>query len=114
MHAVVLAAAVGAARVPARCTVQRVARIHVVDGMPFVVALRESLRARTRPDGTHAGWHAFVLYDGARPLATIRFEGGGTVVVSGYVARAGNGAVDVQAPPNGCPSKPARVVLSPS
>jgi hypothetical protein len=116
MDPAVIAAAVAAVQKPARCPAPvRVARIHLVDGMPFVVAIRPTLRARTRADGTRAGAHAFVLYDGQRPLATVHFVAGGSVVVNGYVAPvAGGTAVDVEAPPAGCASKTAQIVINPS
>jgi hypothetical protein len=110
MHAVVLAAAVGAARVPAQCAPQRVARVHLVDGMPFISAHVPTLRIR-RMNGAHV---SFELFDGSRGVASMSFEPDGSVVLNGNVARGGNGAVDVEALPNGCRSTGARIVLSPS
>jgi hypothetical protein len=111
-----VAAAATAVHSPVRCPAPiRVARIHLVDGMPFVVALRPTLRARTRADGARAGAHAFVLYDGARPLATVHFAADGSVVVRGYVAAvAGGAAVDVASPAAGCTATTTQVVLNPS
>lgn len=113
-----IALAVPAAAVhgPVHCPAPvRIARIHLVDGMPFVVALRPTLRARTRADGARPGAHAFVLYDGARALATVHFAADGSVVVHGYAAAvAGGAAVDVISPAAGCPATAAQIVLSPS
>lgn len=109
MHAVVLAAAVGAARVPARCAPQRVARIHLVDGMPFISAHVRTLRIR-RFNGSHV---SFTLFDGDRAVASVSIEPDGSTVINGAVRESGNGAVDVEATPDGCRPKDARIVLSP-
>jgi hypothetical protein len=110
--ALVLAAAL--ASPPARCgPPARIARIHLVDGMPFVVALRPSLRARTRPDATRPGAHAFVLYDGTRLLATLRFDADGSVGINGSVRAASAGTVDVLTAAGSCPIAASHVVLAP-
>jgi hypothetical protein len=109
MHALLLAAAVGAARASARCVPARAARIHLVDGMPFVVAEIRTLRARA----FHAQ-RSFVLYDGTRELARLRWNTDGSVLVVGYVGGArGRGYVDVLVPRAGCPVANVSVTLTP-
>jgi hypothetical protein len=113
MHALLLAAAVGAARAPARCVPARAARIHLVDGMPFVVARIKTLRGRARQPE-----HAFVLYDGTRELAQLRFNSDGSVLVVGYVDWDGKGAVgtyvDVLVPRARCPVDKVGITLKPN
>lgn len=118
IHAVVLAAAVGARRGWPFCSAPvAVARIHLVEGMPFVAALRPTLRARMGKDIARTGAHAFVLYDGSHPLAKVSFALDGTVIVIGYVRSAENGAaVDVvtQTPGKACANRLTRIDLKPS
>jgi hypothetical protein len=113
MHALLLAAAVGAARPPARCVPARAARVHLVDGMPFVVARIKTLRGRA-----YRTQHVYVLYDGARELAQLRFLGDGSVSIAGYVdgivAGAGMSYVDVLVPSASCPVAYGHITLKPN
>ena len=105
MHALVLAAAL--------CPAVRVARVHLVDGMPFVDALRPTLHATPRPDRSGpAPANGFALSDGGRDVAWIVFAPDGSVEVRGYVRSDPAGRfVDVEAPPGpGCAPRAAASV----
>ncbi|HEY4441268.1 MAG TPA: hypothetical protein VGN14_12490 [Candidatus Elarobacter sp.] len=110
MHALVLAASL--------CPAVRLARVHLVDGMPFVDALRPTLRAQPRPDRSGpAVQNGFVLTDAGREVGYIVFAPDGSVEVRGLIRSDPAGRfVDVEAPPPpGCaPRAAARVTLRPA
>lgn len=95
MSAIVLAAALTAI---SGCPVERIARIHLVDGMPFVEPLRRDVRVvrRREPDG--------VIYDVSaddRTSARIAFGHQG-ITVSGLVGSDDPHRVDVYASRGTC------------
>jgi hypothetical protein len=80
----------------------RVARIHLVDGMPFVDALRPTIRLRRTADRKPA--NVFGVYDGAVTLGYLTFAPDGSVAVSGVVHEDAAGRfVDLYELPRGCP-----------
>jgi hypothetical protein len=109
MHALVLAALI--------CPPVRLARVHLVDGMPFIDVLRPSLRATAHPDRSGpTAVNGFAITDGGREIAYLRFAPDGSVEVRGYVRVDPAGRfVDVDAPPGrGCPRAAISVTLRPT
>lgn len=116
MHALVLAALVAARADANACPAVRLARVHLVDGMPFIDALRPSLRATARPDRSGpTPANGFSITDGGREIAYLRFAPDGSVEVRGYVrADAAARFVDIEAPPGaGCARSTVSVTLRP-
>jgi len=117
MHALLLAANIGARTEPSACPRVRLARVHLVDGMPFIDALRPSLRATARADRSGSTpVNGFALSEGGREIAYLRFAPDGTIEVRGNVrADPGGRFVDIEAPPGaGCAATDAgRVTLRP-
>jgi hypothetical protein len=97
--AVVLAASVDAAACSKNA---RVARVHLVEGMPFVDALRPTIHIR-RTAGPKPE-NVFAVYDGTATVGYLTFAPDGSVAVSGVV-RADPAArfVDLYELPNQCP-----------
>jgi hypothetical protein len=89
----------------------RVARVHLVDGMPFVDALRPTLRIRRTAD--RKAENVFAVYDGAVTVGYLTFAPDGSVAVSGVV-RADPAArfVDLYELPHMCPRPSATMTVS--
>ncbi len=118
IHALIAAAALGGGFDAAACTKKiRVARVHLVDGMPFVDALRRSIgvqRNVKRPNVPPA--NVFRVYDGAATIGYLSFAGDGSVEVSGVLEADPAGRfVDLDEPPTHCPRpiRAMRVTLRP-
>ena len=112
IHALVAAAVLAAGFDATACSkTVRVARIHLVDGMPFVDALRPTIRVRRTADGKPE--NVFAVYDGAVTLGYLTFAPDGSVAVSGVV-RADPAArfVDLYELPNQCPRPRATMTVS--
>jgi hypothetical protein len=113
IHALIAAAIVAAGFDAAACSKKvRVARVHLVDGLPFVDALKPTIRIRRTADGKPE--NVFAVYDGAVTLGYLTFAPDGSVAVSGVV-RADPAArfVDLYELPNQCPRPRATVSLHP-
>ncbi len=79
----------------------RLAEVQVVDGMPFVTALRPTIRIRYHPDPS--GTEAYTIYDGNTPVGSLRNMSNGAWDVSGYLREnQAAGFVDLLGPPRGC------------
>jgi hypothetical protein len=81
----------------------RLARIHLVDGMPFVGALRPTIRIRFHPDPSSGTKYGFTIADGTKPVAYLRYAPDGMWEVKGDVRRDPAGRfVDVMQQPGNC------------
>ena len=74
IHALLLAAAVSGRVDTTACPRTRVARVHLVDGMPFIDAVRATISAKPHPVrvGTET-LNGFTIYDGTQPIASLPF-----------------------------------------
>jgi hypothetical protein len=96
---IVLAAAL---RAFAGCPAERIARIHLVDGMPFVQPLRRDVRVVRRADRAAPGGAIYLVQAGNHNYAQIAFEQQG-IAVSGVVGSEDPHRVDVYAWRGSCP-----------
>ena len=107
--ALLLAVAAGAPLQGACDPGVRAARIHLVDGMPFVDAVIRTVRIVRAPARTA---QVFRVFDGRDPIGELTFAPDGSVEVRGAVKSDPAGRfVDVYAKPNGCPRVAARSVM---
>jgi hypothetical protein len=112
IHALTAAVVLAAGFDAAACSKNvRVARVHLVDGMPFVDALRPTIRVR-RTAGPKPE-NVFAVYDGPAMVGYLTFAPDGSVAVSGVV-RADPAArfVDLYELPHTCPRPSATMTVS--
>jgi hypothetical protein len=112
IHALIAAAVLTSGSGAAACSNKvRVARIHLVDGMPFVDALRPTIRLRR--DATRRPENVFAVYDGGKTLGYLTFAPDGSIVVSGVLRTDAAGRfVDLYELPSQCPRPSETMTVS--
>jgi hypothetical protein len=112
IHALIAAAVLtGGSGATACSNKARVARIHLVDGMPFVDALRPTIRVRRITDRRPA--NVFGVYDGSQTLGYLTFAPDSSVAVSGVLnADAAGRFVDLYEVPSRCPRPTETMTVS--
>jgi hypothetical protein len=112
IHALIAAALLTVALDATACSNKvRVARVHLVDGMPFVDALRPTIRVRRSANLRPA--NVFGVYDGAVALGYLTFAPDGSVAVSGVLRPDAAGRfVDLYELPSPCPRPSETMTVS--
>ena len=118
MHPAVGALLIAVAKgTPPRCDQLRahpvsVARVALVDGMPFVTALRPTIGLRFHPEAA-TKTPGYTVYDGTRPIAWFAVRSDG-LEIHGVARRNPGGFVEVQELPPQCVRSGVSPVLLPA